>query len=195
MQWLAALLIGAVSNLDNLGVGIAFGIRGTRIGAMANLIVAAITMAATAMAMAGGQALSELLPPGVTGWLGPLIIIAIGIATVLTSAQAPRTLDRHAPLGVGRHPDRVGKTISRREAMLLGVALSLNNLGTGIGAGIAGIPASATILAAGLLSLACVGGGFHAGRAVGRLVLGRYAPLIAGILLMAVGAATLPGVR
>ena len=44
---LAALLIRAVSNLDNLGAGVALGIRGTRVNAVANLIVAGITTAAT----------------------------------------------------------------------------------------------------------------------------------------------------
>ncbi len=195
MPWLAVLLIGAVSNLDNLGAGIAFGIRGTSIGATANLIVAAITMAATAASVTGGQAISRLAPPGVTGWLGPLIIMAIGIATLLTSPQPPGSPDSvHAARGAWRYPRDVDGVISWREAMALGVALSMNNLGTGVGAGVAGIPAPETMVAAGLLSLACVGGGSHSGRALGRLVLGRHAPRIAGTLLLAVGVAMLPSV-
>ena len=79
--------------------------------------------------------------------------------------------------------------------MVLGIALSVNNLGMGVGAGVSGIPALATTVSAGLLSLLCVGGGFHLGRVFGRLVLGRNAPAIAGILLLALGLAMLPGVR
>ena len=196
MPWLAALLIAAVSNLDNLGAGVAFGIRGKRINAVANLTVAGITMFATAAALTGGHLLSKVLPSAMTGWLGPLIIIAIGIATVRTPAQTPRPRDSAiAPRGDRCHPPDVDGVMSRQEAIVLGVALSVNNLGTGVGAGVSGIPALATTVSAGLLSLACVGGGSLFGRVFGRLVLGRDAPAIAGILLLALGLAMLPSVR
>jgi putative Mn2+ efflux pump MntP len=192
VPWLAALLIGVVSNLDNLGVGVALGIRGTRIDAMANLIVAGITMAATAAAVMFGHVLSKLVPSAVTDWLGPVIIIAIGITTAFTSARSPRLPDC-AP--AWRHARSAEGVITWREAIVLGVALSLNNLGTGVGAGVSGIPVLATTVSAGLFSLVCVGGGSHFGRTLGRLVFERHAPLIAGMLLLAVGVGMLSGVR
>ena len=196
MPWLAALLIGAVSNLDNLGAGVALGIRGRRVDTTANLIVAGITMAATAAAVTCGHLLSKLIPSAVTGWLGPLIIIAIGIATVRTPVQTPRPRESaNAPWGRRCRPLGFDSVISQREAIVLGVALSMNNLGTGVGAGVSGIPALATTVSAGLLSLACVGGGSEFGRVFGRLVLGRHASLIAGMLLLAVGLSMLPSVR
>jgi putative sporulation protein YtaF len=193
---LAALLIGVVSNLDNLGVGVSFGIRGTRIDAMANLIVAGITMAVTAASLTCGHVLSKILPSAVTGWLGPLIIIAIGFGTALPSARTSRrSAPSQVPSGASGRPRDVDDIISWREAIVLGIALAVNNLGTGVGAGVSGIPASPTIVSAGLLSLAALGGGARFGRRFGRLVLGRYAPLIAGMLLLAVGTAMLPNVR
>jgi putative Mn2+ efflux pump MntP len=53
----------------------------------------------------------------------------------------------------------------------------------------------ATAALAGIFSLLCFGGGSLLGRSLGRLVLGQRAPLIAGLFLLAVGAATLPGVH
>jgi putative Mn2+ efflux pump MntP len=196
VEWTAALLIGAVSNLDNLGVGVALGMRGRRVGAVANLIVAGITMAATAAAVTCGDLLSKLVPSAVTGWLGPLIIIAIGVATARPFAQTPRSPDCVLdPWGAWGHPPHVDRAVSRREAIVFGVALSANNLGTGVGAGVSGIPALASAVSAGVLSLACVGGGYHFGRVLGRLVLRRYPPMIAGVLLLAVGGAMLPGIH
>jgi putative Mn2+ efflux pump MntP len=192
VPWLAALLIGVVSNLDNLGVGVALGIRGTRIDAMANLTVAGITMAATAAAVMFGHVLARLVPSAVTDWLGPVIIIAIGITTALTSARSPRL---PGCARAWRHPRSTEGVITWREAFVLGVALSVNNLGTGVGAGVSGIPVLATTASAGLISLVCVGGGSHFGRTLGRLVLERHAPLIAGMLLLAVGVGMLSGVR
>ena len=152
-------------------------------------------MAATAVAVTSGHVLLKLLSSAAAGWLGSLIIIGIGIATLLTSARTPRPAgSADTPVRGWRHLPHVGGVISWREAIVLGVALSLNNLGTGVGAGVAGIPALATTLSAGLLSLGCVGGGSHFGEVLGRLALGRHAPLIAGMLLLAVGAAMHPNV-
>jgi putative Mn2+ efflux pump MntP len=189
VQWPAALLVGVVSNLDNFGAGVAFGMRGRLIGAIANLIVAGVTMLATAAAVTCGHLLSEPIPSAVTGSIGPLIVITIGVATIFTCAQTAQRGDSpRTASGVWRHSPPARLVVSWREAIALGVALSVNNLGTGVGAGVAGIPALATTLSAGMLSIACVGGGSHFGRVLGRLVLRRYAPLLAGTLLLVVGA-------
>ncbi len=52
---------------------------------------------------------------------------------------------------------------------MLGGALAINNIGAGVGAGVAGVSPLATTLLAGWLSLVFVGGGSGA---AGRLVLG-----------------------
>ena len=195
MLWLSALLIATVSNLDNLGVGTAFGMRDTPVSALANLIIASVTMAATAIAMTFGRALSHLIAPSIGSALGSAIIIAVGAGTVTTWIRTIRTPAR-SPIPAGALPTNVlhPTTISPREALVLGVALSMNNLGAGVGAGVAGVPALATTLLAGTFSLLAVGGGSRIGWSVGRSAFGRGAPLIGGLVLVAVGCATLPGV-
>ena len=100
MLWLPAVLIAAVSNLDNLAVGVAFGMRGTRITAAPNLIIAAVTMTATAAAMTSGRALADLIPSVLAASLGSVIIIAIGAWTVpasLSAVRAPARSRWYAP--------------------------------------------------------------------------------------------------
>jgi putative Mn2+ efflux pump MntP len=195
--WLSAVLIAAVSNLDNLAVGFAFGMRDTRIAAPANVVIAAVTMAGTAGAMTSGRALSRLMPPAVASVLGSLIIIAIGAGTIVASLHAVRRPATAPVPGRARlRPDRVeNEVMSGRKALALGIALSLNNVGSGVGAGVAGVSPLATTLLAGVLSLICVGGGSRVGWSVGRIVPGQRAPLLAGLVLLGVGAATLSGAR
>jgi putative Mn2+ efflux pump MntP len=197
MPWLAALLIAGVSNLDNLAVGVALGMRGTRVILRSNLIIAAVTMAATAIAMTAGDALSGLFPSSVADASGSLIIMGIGVATVVAALKAFRSAPSpRSPRRVYRYqPHSDAEVVTCRGAFALGVVLSLNNLGAGVGAGVAGIPPLATTLLAGGFSLLCVGGGSSFGAVVRHLVLGRRAPLVAGIVLVAVGATMLPGVR
>jgi putative Mn2+ efflux pump MntP len=191
---LRAVLIAAVSNLDNLGVGVALGIRGTRVAAVPNLIIAAITMAGTAAAMSSGRALSKLVASSTAASLGALIIIGVGAATVIAALVATRAPTRsRRDLSVHGRRNARG-LITYREALGLGVALSLNNVGSGVGAGVAGIPPLATTLLAGAFSLLCIGGGSSAGQSLGRPLLGNRGPLASGLALLAVGIAMLSGV-
>ncbi|MBV8945004.1 MAG: manganese efflux pump [Solirubrobacterales bacterium] len=186
--WLSAVLIAAVSNLDNLVAGVALGLRGTRITLAPNVLIAGVTMAGTAGAIASGHALARLLQPSVAGSLGAVIIASIGVMTVVASRSPVREpAARMYPL---RGPSGM---LSWREAALLAIALSLNNVGTGVGAGIAGIPQVMTTALAGGFSIMCVGGGSRIGRVAGPLV-GRHARLVAGLGLVCLGGAMLAGV-
>jgi putative Mn2+ efflux pump MntP len=180
-------LIAAVSNLDNLAAGVALGVRGTPIDLGRNVLIAAVTMVGTAGAITSGDFLARLLPLNVVGAVGALIIASIGIITLVAS-RAPR---RQADAGMNR-PLEPSETVSWREAALLATALSINNIGMGIGAGIAGIPPLMTTVLAGAFSLLCVGGGSHLGQLVGLLV-GRHARLVAGLSLICLGGALLAG--
>jgi putative Mn2+ efflux pump MntP len=132
------------------------------------------------------------MPPAIASPLGPAIIIGIGTATILAALRTIRDPDSLLPARPTRaiNPDN---PISGREAMVLAVALSLNNVGSGVGAGVAGIPPLTTTLLAGALSLLCIAGGSHAGASARRLLAPGHASLLAGLILLAVGGATLAG--
>jgi putative Mn2+ efflux pump MntP len=82
------------------------------------------------------------------------------------------------------------EVVSVRQALVLGVALALNNAVAGVGAGVAGISPLATTLLAGGLSLLCVGGGSCGGTPARWRRLG-VADL--GLMLLALGAMILAG--
>ena len=192
-----AILIAAVSNLDNLGVGVALGIRGTRIAALPNLIIATVTMAGTAGAMSFGRALSSLLSPSTAAALGSLIIIGVGAGTMVASLNAVQAPTRRGALDRGSRAGRRDRTdcASCRQALVLGLALSLNNVGSGIGAGVAGISPLATTLLAGAFSLLCIGGGSSAAQLFAWPLVGSRAPLVSGLALLLVGVVMLSGAR
>ncbi len=199
MLWLSALLIALVSNVDNLAAGVAFGMRGTRIAVAPNVIIAAVTMAATAGAMTSGHELSRLLSPELAAALGASIVSAIGVWTVLASLHDMRlpASSRGDQLQGGRSLfggefDRA-ESISCREALALGVALALNNAAAGVGAGVAGISPLVTTMLAGALSLICIREGSRVGMSLGRAAGGSWAPLISGLILVGVGATLLFG--
>ena len=85
---LAAVLVAIAPNLDKLTVGTALGIRGTKIATGPNLIIAGVTMAAMAGAMAFGRALTMLMPAETTLVLGSLILIVLGVWIVVARILA-----------------------------------------------------------------------------------------------------------
>jgi putative sporulation protein YtaF len=203
--WIGAVLIAVVSNLDNLTVGIALGIRPLRVSTIANLIIAAVTMIGTGAAITLGRTLSDYLPAPTAQLLGGLTLVAVGAWMTATGVHAVRGWTASAPaqahggrLAILRESLSVAAgnrsgTLTHREASALGVALALNNIASGVPAGAAGIPPILTTALAGALSLLCVGGGSRLGGAVSRRVAGRHAPALAGVMMLAVGALAATG--
>jgi putative Mn2+ efflux pump MntP len=83
--------------------------------------------------------------------------------------------------------------VTPANAVGLGVALALNNVGTGIGAGVAGLSPVATTLLAGVLSLLFIGGGSKAGTVLGQLGRAGPAQRMSGLILLGLGTAMLTG--
>ena len=193
MFWLSAILVAAASNSDNLAVGVVLGIRDRRVPASSNLIIAGLTTAATFAAMTFGHHVSEVMPRSLGAWAAASIIIGIGVATVVSALWAMRASG--ADIAGPAHLSRGSAVSSYGEAFALGVALSVNNLGLGVAAGVAGASPLLTASLAGAFSLVGIGCGSLAGGAVAKRLPATGAPLIAGLLLVAFGALTLPGVR
>ena len=194
-MWLIPiLLIGVTSNVDNLGAGVSLGVRSGPVPRMANGIIAVITMVGTAMAMVLGRALGRELPPSDGRLAGAVIVLAIGIWSIVSTVttrgvgamETTGAAGRDAPTGRG---DLRQQNVTVREALVLGLALSVNNLGAGIGAGMAGLPPALTTAMTGVFSLLAIGPSSRLAYALGARWLGRSSSLMGGILLIAVGIA------
>jgi putative sporulation protein YtaF len=203
MVWAFILLLGLGSNLDNLGVGISYGIRGVRVDWKANSIIAGVALIATAGAMAAGHVAGAVLTVHTARHIGAAILFLVGLWVGLQAwlerfdqpaAEGPQRILR-VPLGapglwleILRDPskadlDRTG-TIDQKEAFLLGIALCLNNLGIGLGGGLSRYPIVPVALVTAAGSWVTMGVGAWLGRAAGSRWLGRSASYATTILLL-----------
>lgn len=155
--WTSTLLVIAVS-LDSMGVGIAYGVRGTRITVLSGIIIALCTAVMMSISMTAGQFLAELLPFSRTEMLGGIILILIGCWQLLQGwrnfvnhlgirdSSRPLLHLRIPFLGVVmqvlRDPNLADAnwsgTIDPRESIILGGALGMDAFGAGFGAAISG---------------------------------------------------------
>ncbi|MCR8645715.1 sporulation membrane protein YtaF [Paenibacillus sp. N1-5-1-14] len=194
MHILSILLVAIASNLDNLGIGLSFGMKSTRIPFWSNFMIALITMTGTYLSMIVGEWISEYVSADFANLAGALVIAIIGLQTIWSSLRpkkVPELTDGGADLvQVLRHPIQAdtdqNQTISWKESLALGVALALNNIATGIGAGATGISPIWTTISAGIFSYLFVGFGVQFGLKLGQTRLGSYSNILAGLLLIGI---------
>lgn len=165
------LLVVAVS-LDGLGVGISYGIQKIRVPLLALMIIMLCSGITVFIAMTIGSGLKHFISPDTSGKLGALILIFLGCFTLynlfrakrknLQNSKNPSSTVIDDMKMVFRSPqeadlDRSG-TISKHEAILLGMALALDAFGAGFAASLlhysAFVTASLISLMSGMFLLA-----------------------------------------
>ena len=194
---LSALSFSLSSNLDNVVIGIAYGIKKVKIGVIANLIIAIVTSTATFLSMLIGNYLSEFLPLGVANALGAIVIIILGLYFASQSIIKLVNNTKSKELALKNITDMIeyaeksdldhSGDISNKEALIIASGLTFNNLGTGIAASITGVSIQFTVISTFILSFLAIKFGEAAGNNVLGNILGKYAPLFSGILLIVLG--------
>ncbi|MBX5465869.1 MAG: hypothetical protein IRZ26_09985 [Clostridia bacterium] len=162
------LLFALATNADNLVAGLAYAARGIRIGWAANAVISLMGGGAIAGGALLGSLLGGRLSAGLADRLGGALLTLIGLVSLVQSA-ARRLPDegtelRLARLGlivrILRYPEEADRDLSGgiegAEVLLLGAALSVNNVAAGAGAGLMGLPVAATALATALFSFAAL---------------------------------------
>lgn len=203
------LTLAISSNFDNLGVGIAYGIRGTCIRFPSNLLIALITGAGTLLSMLAGTTLYRFLRPESATLIGGLAMIGIGVWVIVQATgrlrKAKTSSEQMQDPGsvISRHImfshimkflddpfflDRVCSThIHVRETVLLGMALTLNNLVSGVAAGMLGLSLSLVTSFVAVFSILAIWAGRSAGRSYRYRWIGTASGPVSGLLLIAIG--------
>ncbi|WP_312470888.1 sporulation membrane protein YtaF [Neobacillus sp.] len=203
MSWLIILAFAVSSSVDNLGVGISYGIRKIRIGLGANLLIGLICFLMSIVGITFGIWLSKILPGIFPVIIGAFFLLIIGIRIILLGApRKKRTVavstesgQHQSPSmkGILRNPevadvDNSGE-IGLGEALLLGVALSANALTNGLGAGLLGFSPLEISLTAAIGSIISVWAGVKLGHKladvrIGSFTLGEFGTIISGIIII-----------
>lgn len=204
---LPIFLLAVSSNLDNVGVSASYGIRRVNIPFSSNLLIAFVTSTGTYLSMALGNAMTSYIDPNIASALGALIIGGTGLWILIRGwsphdeekndeAQQPQTNFSNQSLPIKilmilDHPfladaDFSGH-ISMNEGLLLALALTLNNLSNGIGAGLLSFNAVLTTSFVLILSIFTIWFGIQFGQYSGTHWFGKYSSRISGLILISVG--------
>lgn len=199
MVWLLILGFAISSSLDNLGVGISYGIRKLKIGHLSNMIIAVVCFLFSFSGIWFGKWISTVLPGALPMFLAAFVLIIIGFRIILLAlprSQQDSTIENGNKKGIGalfQNPERFdiddSKHIGIGESAILGVALSANALTNGLSAGLIGLSPLAISLSAAVGSFLTVWLGVWLGRKVanvriGSFSLGQFGTLLSGVILL-----------
>ncbi|EEA04263.1 sporulation protein YtaF [Burkholderia sp. H160] len=203
---LPILLIAVSSNLDNIGVGTSYGVRKINIPIASNLLIAVVTATGTFLSIILGQSVYLFISKEMAGLLGGGIIVVAGLWVVVQERVMHRVREpRQAEPNVKTRCSRYGFRhivqildnpivadwdfsghIDLEEALALALALTINNIPNGVGAGMLGLNIYAMTAAVFVVSIITIWLGIYLGK-LGVRWMGRFAGVLGGVLLICVG--------
>ncbi|WP_040950898.1 sporulation membrane protein YtaF [Gorillibacterium massiliense] len=203
MAWLLIAGFTLSSSLDNLGVGITYGIRKIRVGFASNLLISIVCFLFSFSGILFGKWISAVLPGTLPDMLGAFMLLVIGFRILLLAVprrQQNGTKSNSNPNGITstlKNPETAdldkSNDIGWFESIILGVALSANALINGLSAGMLGFSPLVLSLTSAIGSFLTIWlgvwiGGKAAHIRIGSFTLGQFGTLISGILLLLIAA-------
>lgn len=186
MTWLSILLLAIAVSFDSLAIGVTYGISQIKIPPVPRILLSFVSAIFFFLAISIGNLLTSLLKPLVIEYIGGIILVLLGIYSIWRASQIKQTESttiikptiedkifnlRIPSLGliitIIKEPIAAdydfSNIISNKEAILLGLALSLDAFGAGLSAAILKIPALSTALAVMLANYLFISQGLKGG--------------------------------
>ncbi len=192
-----AIIIALANNVDNLGARIAYSIQGTRVDILINLWISIITFIISASAAFSGAAVIGAFGKDIASLIAMAMLVGLGLWMIIQALRQSwhekiheeKTSSGH--LVIFRKPHHAdvddSKHIDFKEGTFLGVALSINNIGGGVSAGVLRIdPILVGFLSALVSFIALLAGNYVADYFVRRRIADKAA-VIGGLLLILIG--------
>lgn len=126
---LHCILLALSVSIDSLGIGVAYGIKNTTISKISNIILFAISFCVTCGSIFLGHYISVLLSPTFSTFLGSSFLILLGVYNIYNISN-----NKIVDYDIDH-----SNTINQKEAIFLGLALSIDSACVGIGCGIIGM--------------------------------------------------------
>ena len=193
MQLLSVFLFSLSANIDSFTVGLAYGMKDIKVDYKSNILIASITSVGTFISMGLGLLTKSFISSEILSVTGCSVLILLGILMIINSFKNKKQNNQEEPsytdILVKPHKADKDKSgyIDMKEAVTLGLALSMNNFGLGIGASATGIDIYLTTVFTFILSILCILGGVEFGKRCLSQKLSKYADLISGVIIIFLG--------
>ena len=185
----SSIVLSISTNLDNLTIGIVYSFKNSQINFAANLAIALLSGISTFASMSLGDWIHQLLMPNLANGIGSIVLILIGCGNLAQILQRKFALAQQTSSSdiSNSNISTSNRAINFKEAIYLGLALTITNLGTGIGAGIAQLDIILTSSLSFVSSLITIALGTLIGKAIASIFSSNKLEFVAGLLLITLG--------
>lgn len=191
--------IALVNNIDNIGVRIAYSIRGIKISILKNIWISIITFFISSLASFLGSTLSSVMSKSLSSVLSMILLTVIGLWIILEPYLKKKSdfktkdsnIKQNSIYNILKKPENAdmdnSNDIDFKEATFLGIALSINNVGGGLSAGMIGLNYFFVGFFSAVISFAALFAGNYVTDFFIKRNIGNKATVIAGVVLILIG--------
>jgi putative sporulation protein YtaF len=206
-SFISLLLLAFAVSLDNFSTGLAYGIKQMKLPLKSVVILSCCSAAALLAAMMIGRLFGQILSPHSASLFGGLILIVLGawaLFSLFLSHHGDEEVLPHEKtifklelksiglvINILKTPTKAdfdqSGTITGLEAVMLGIALSLDAFGAGLGAAMLGYSPILLSASVAIMSLVFVSTGLKMGDVLAKRQWIQRLAFLPGLLLMLIG--------
>lgn len=176
-----ALLFSFSANIDNIAIGMSYGIKKCNISIYKNIVIAAFTCFFTFISMYIGKILSILITENLANIIGGGILILLGLYTIFSSL-----INKNSKKTT--FEDKTPNVIDIKDLTTIIFLLSLNNVAAGLGASVAGISIVFTTFFTFIFSIIFIQFGNTIGiRTIKSKFITKYSDIVSAFILILIG--------
>lgn len=195
MHFISIFLFALSANIDNFIVGTAYGIKKVHLNFLQITIISSIILMGTLLSMIFGNSMLNFIPIDYASILGGSMIICMGAYYLLIFFRNRNKIQGiNGEIAEKKNQPNIDENnqvemhkLPYRECAALGLALSINNAGLGIGASITGLNIVITCIVSFVFSFIFVYSGNKFGTSCVTDCIGKYAEPISGIIIILLG--------
>ncbi len=195
MHLISSLLFALSANIDSFIVGMSYGIKKSDISLLKSIIISLVTLIGTIAAILLGTEISRFLPASSTSAVGCTLLIGLGLYYILKALfgflvkkfrKTEVTSSEHTSEPSEKEAAQT-TLLTMKEGLFLGLALSINNFGMGIGASITGLKLVPTAVISLIVSVIFLYAGNFIGKTKMPRISDQMADVISGLILVGLG--------
>lgn len=187
MGILMIVFLTLAATADSFIIAFNYGIKKVIISNSSNFFISFLCFCGTFISILLGKILGGFITVYFADIIGSLVLVGLAVY-MLYNSLAIRKNETHPytqdPSSVDKDDSKV---IELRESLLVGILLSINNMGMGIGAGITGMPVSVTPIICAAASFIFIKAGCVCGRHITSAKLSKNLEIISALLVLLLG--------
>lgn len=183
-ELISGALFSISANIDNIPIGLSYGVKKTHISILKNILICIITSIVTFLSMLIGQNISKFFDIKITNILGSILLFFLGIYPIAKNIFIKEKNDR---LNENEKNILMNNDISIKELLLIIITLSLNNIAAGIAASITGVNIICTTICTFIFGTIFLYIGNNLGKRINNKLVEKYSELISSFILILIG--------